>query len=85
MEIIASSVQKVGNVFLHAGYISAQGFRTVGIPGTLAFAGLIAVLEFCKSKAWISDRMAKVIALLFVFFLFILVAVFTPHPRHGPD
>lgn len=85
VEIIASSVQKAGDFFLHAGYVSAQGFRTVLVPGTIALAGLIVVLEFCKSKAWISDRMAKVIALLFVFFLFILAAAFTPHPHPGPD
>lgn len=56
MQIIASSIQKAGDFFLHAGYGSAQStsFAPLLIIGGVSFIAVVFVLEFCKQKALIS-------------------------------
>lgn len=88
MEIIASSVQKAGDFFLHAGYLSIQeGYDRLALSlviGGAFWIGAACVLGCCKRKSWISRRIAIYIAIVVSILLFLAAAaIHTESVRHA--
>lgn len=93
MQIIASSVQKVGESFLHFGYVSADFMQPPVVPyymlplliAGVSFIGVACIFEFCGRRFSIRKRTAAFIAVgVGIIFLLIAAVVLTLIPVGPP-